>query len=88
MTAAVAAELILRGAAYLFVPLPPLDARHGHTTSYIAGLIRFQKPSFQAINASVSSQFGIDLEAQLGHRFCAARGAAGLFGMMGFSAGC
>jgi regulator of protease activity HflC (stomatin/prohibitin superfamily) len=58
--AAVALELILRGMAYIFVPLPPLDARD-HAASFIAGLVRFQKPSFRALSASINRQFGIDL---------------------------
>jgi regulator of protease activity HflC (stomatin/prohibitin superfamily) len=60
LTAAVALELILRGMAYIFVPLPPLDARD-HAASFIAGLVRFQKPSFRALSASINRQFGIDL---------------------------
>jgi regulator of protease activity HflC (stomatin/prohibitin superfamily) len=53
-------ELALRGLAYLFMPLPPLATRH-HATSMIASLLRLQRPSLSAIQASMNTQFGIDL---------------------------
>ncbi len=56
----VALELALRGLAYLFMPLPPLAERR-HATSLVASLLRLQRPSLVAIQASMSSQFGIDL---------------------------
>ncbi len=59
-TLLVALELVLRGASFIFLPLPPLlERRHGN--SLIASLLRLQRPSLKAIQASVSGQFGIDL---------------------------
>lgn len=58
--ALVALELALRGASYIFMPLPPLGARR-HATSLVASLLRLQRPSLKGIQASVSGQFGIDL---------------------------
>ena len=59
-TLMVALELALRGASFIFLPLPPLaERRHGN--SVISSLLRLQKPSLKAIQASVSGQFGIDL---------------------------
>jgi len=60
-TGLVAVELLLRAAAYLFMPLPPLEARRGHGDSFFAGLIRLEWPDIGALNASVNRQFGIDL---------------------------
>lgn len=56
----VALEMALRGLAYVFMPLPPAAARR-HATSLIASLLRLQRPSLAAIQASMSSQLGIDL---------------------------
>lgn len=56
----VAAELLLRAASYLFMPLPPLAAR-SHATSLAASLLRLQRPSLKAASESLVSQFGIDL---------------------------
>ena len=56
----VSLELMLRGASYIFLPLPPLGERR-HGSSLIASLLRLQKPSLKAIQASVSGSFGIDL---------------------------
>ena len=53
-------ELALRSASYIFLPLPPLGARR-HGSSLIASVLRLQKPSIKAIQASMSGQFGIDL---------------------------
>ena len=59
-TLLVALELALRGASFIFLPLPPLaERRHGN--SLLASLLRLQKPSLSAIQATVSGQFGIDL---------------------------
>ena len=60
-TGLVAAELLLRAAFYLFLPLPPIESRRSHADSLIAGLIRLAWPDFGAMNASMSRQFGIDL---------------------------
>lgn len=57
----VALELVLRNAIYVFVPLPPLAARRSATVSVIAGLIQARIPDIRSFNASVRSQFGIDL---------------------------
>jgi regulator of protease activity HflC (stomatin/prohibitin superfamily) len=59
-TLLVALELALRGASFIFLPLPPLPERR-HGNSLIASLLRLQRPSLKAIQASVSGQFGIDL---------------------------
>jgi regulator of protease activity HflC (stomatin/prohibitin superfamily) len=61
VTAAVAVELVLRSAVYVFVPLQKLPLRRSHADSFIAGLIRPQVPNFTALSASVRRQFGIDL---------------------------
>jgi len=60
-TGLVAAETALSAAAYVFLPLPPLAERRSHADTLTAGLIRLQRPSLRAINASVRRQFGIDL---------------------------
>jgi len=56
----VALEMALRGLGYVFLPLPPVGARR-HAGSLVASLLRLQRPSLKAIQASVSGQFGIDL---------------------------
>ena len=61
VTGLVAAELLLRVATYLFMPLPALELRRSHADSLAAGLIRLQPPSLSAMSASVSQRFGIDL---------------------------
>lgn len=60
-TALVAAEILLRNAAYLFMPLPSLERRPGRCESLFAALLQLKRPSLGAFNASVSQQFGIDL---------------------------
>ncbi|HTQ14808.1 MAG TPA: SPFH domain-containing protein [Rhizomicrobium sp.] len=57
----VAAEIVLRSAVYVFVPLPPLDQRRSSADSTIAGFIRFERPRFSAITVAVRQRFGIDL---------------------------
>jgi len=57
----VAAELFLRNVVYLFLPLPPLEVRTGQADSFVAGLIRLQRPSLGAIGETVRRQFGLDL---------------------------
>lgn len=59
--ALVAAEILLRNAAYLFMPLPPLERRQGRAESLFAALLQLRRPSLRAMNASVARQFGIDL---------------------------
>ncbi len=61
VTALVAAELVLRCAVFVFLPLPPLATRASPARSSLAGLIRAEIPNLRAINASVRDQFGIDL---------------------------
>ena len=60
-TALVAAEIVLRNAAYLFMPLPPLEIRRGRSESLFAALLQLKKPALSAMSASVTRQFGIDL---------------------------
>lgn len=57
----VALELALRNIIYVFVPLPSLAARRSASVSVIAGLIQARMPDIRRFNASVRSQFGIDL---------------------------
>lgn len=61
LTGLVAAEILLRNASFVFMPLPPLEMRRGRADSFVAGLLRLQKPSMTAMSASISRQFGIDL---------------------------
>lgn len=60
-TGLAAAEILLRNATYLFMPLPPLAQRQGRSESLFASLLQLKKPSLSALSASVSNQFGIDL---------------------------
>ena len=60
-TGLVAAEIVLRNATYLFMPLPPLETRQGRSESLFAALLQLKKPSLSAMSASVTRQFGIDL---------------------------
>ncbi len=60
-TALAASELLLRAASYIFMPLPPLEARRGHADSLVAGLLRLERPSLSALSASISREIGIDL---------------------------
>jgi len=61
LTGLVAAEIFLRNAAYLFMPLPLLETRGALGGSLIAALLQFRKPSLNAMSATVSQHFGIDL---------------------------
>lgn len=61
IAALVALELVLRNLGYVFMPLPPLAVRRSATVSVIAGLIQARLPDIRGFNASVRSQFGIDL---------------------------
>ncbi|HUE64356.1 MAG TPA: SPFH domain-containing protein [Rhizomicrobium sp.] len=60
-TGLVAGEIVLRNAAYLFMPLPPLENRQCRSESLFAGLLQLRKPSLSAMSASVTRQIGIDL---------------------------
>ena len=64
-----AAEILLRNASFVFMPLPPLEMRRGRAESFVAGLLRLQKPSMSAMSASISKQFGIDLSRSWAIRF-------------------
>jgi len=57
----VAAELLLRSVVYFFVPLPPAETRRSPADSFVAGLIKLQRPSLQGISETVRQQLGIDL---------------------------
>ena len=57
----VALELILRGAAFAFIPFAPLEQSRSVADSSIAGLLRLAVPNFHAFNSAVQRQFGIDL---------------------------
>jgi len=69
LTGLVAAEILLRNASFVFMPLPPLELRRGRAESFVAGLLRLQKPSMSAMSASISKQFGIDLSRSWAIRF-------------------
>ncbi|HTW35267.1 MAG TPA: SPFH domain-containing protein [Rhizomicrobium sp.] len=56
----IAAEIVLRAAAFVFIPLPPIDTRKSPADSVIAGLIRLQRPNLAAFNATVRDRLGID----------------------------
>ena len=57
----IAAEIILRCAAHIFVPLAPLAQRRSAAASAAAGLIQLGMPKFGAFTVAVHQQFGIDL---------------------------
>lgn len=61
VTALVAGEMVARCAVFLFLPWPALATRIAPARSNLAALIRAEIPNLRAINASVRSQFGIDL---------------------------
>jgi regulator of protease activity HflC (stomatin/prohibitin superfamily) len=61
VVAVVALELVLRGAAFIFIPFAPLEERRSVADSSIAGLLRPAVPNFHAFNTAVQRQFGIDL---------------------------
>jgi hypothetical protein len=61
VVAVVGLELVLRGAAFVFIPFAPLEQRRSAADSSVAGLLRLSVPNFQAFNTAVQRQFGIDL---------------------------
>jgi len=61
LVAAVGLELTVRSLAVAFLPFAPIEQRRTVADSSIAGFLRFALPSFQAFNATVRQQFGIDL---------------------------
>lgn len=77
----VAAELVLRAAATLFLPFPPLEDAQSVAESTIARGLRFALPSLQSINVAVERQFGIDLSRSWAIGFIARSAAPVCFGM-------
>jgi regulator of protease activity HflC (stomatin/prohibitin superfamily) len=57
----VSLELVLRGAAIVFVPFAPIDTRRSVADSTVASLLRLTPPSFATVGTAVKRQFGIDL---------------------------
>jgi len=58
---AVAAELILRAGATLFLPLPPLAEARSVARSTLARVVRLDVPNLKSVSVIVERQFGIDL---------------------------
>jgi regulator of protease activity HflC (stomatin/prohibitin superfamily) len=59
---AIGIELLIRGAAMLFIPYAPLETRRAVADSAIARFVlRLTIPNFRTINLTVRNQFGIDL---------------------------
>jgi len=58
---AIAAEVIIRCGAMLFVPFKSVDKQQAVADSFIAGLLRWEWPDVSAMNTSVHQNFGIDL---------------------------
>jgi regulator of protease activity HflC (stomatin/prohibitin superfamily) len=67
----VAAELVLRAAATLFLPFPPPEEARSIAESTLARAIRLAPPSLQALSVAVERQFGIDLSRSWAIRFLA-----------------
>ena len=80
----VAIEIILRCAARFFLPTAPLAVRTSPAHSTIAGLIRFERPSWQGINIAVRRQFGIDLSRSWAIAFTQRAVAPVLLGLIVF----
>jgi regulator of protease activity HflC (stomatin/prohibitin superfamily) len=57
----VAAELLGRAIAGVFVPLPSVETARAIPDSTFAGWIRFAVPSLQSVSAAARTQLGIDL---------------------------
>lgn len=57
----VAAELLLRAAATLFLPFAPLPEARSVAESTVAGVLRFRPLTLKAVSGAVEKQFGIDL---------------------------
>ena len=64
------------------MPLPPLEMRRGRAESFVAGLLRLQKPSMSAMSASISKQFGIDLSRSWAIRFIRSAALPSLGGLI------
>ena len=67
----VAAELVVRAAATLFLPFPPPEQARSIAASTLARGIRLARPSLQALSIAVERQFGIDLSRSWAIRFLA-----------------
>ena len=67
----VAAELVLRAAATLFLPFPPPEDARSIAHSTLARAIRLAPPSPHALSIAVERQFGIDLSRSWAIRFLA-----------------
>ncbi len=81
----VAAEIALRCAAFVFMPLPPVAARTIPARSSLAALIRLERPSWRAINFVVRRQLGIDLSRSWAIAFVQRAASPVLGGMIVFS---
>jgi regulator of protease activity HflC (stomatin/prohibitin superfamily) len=57
----VAVEIMLRSAAQVFLPMPPVAERRSPATSAIARFIAPKRPRIDALGAGIQRQFGIDL---------------------------
>lgn len=71
LTALVATEVLLRSAAYLFLPLPPLPDRRSHVDSILARAIRLRLPDRRAVRVAIQAGLGIDLAHSWALRFIA-----------------
>lgn len=71
LTGLVAVEVLLRSAAFLFVPMPPLADRRSHVDSILARAIHPRLPDRRAIRAAVQTGLGIDLGHSWALRFIA-----------------
>jgi len=81
-TGLVAAEIVLRNATYLFMPLPPLETRQGRSESLFGALFQLRKPSLSAMSASVTRQFGIDLSRSWALSFIRRASVPSLVGLL------
>jgi regulator of protease activity HflC (stomatin/prohibitin superfamily) len=61
ITGLVGLELALRSLAGWYGPRASTAERRCHADSFIAGLLRLQRPDFASLGASASRRFGIDL---------------------------
>ena len=57
----ISAELILRVAITLFLPVPPLEEVRSVAESVLARILRFALPNVTSVNLAVERQFGVDL---------------------------
>lgn len=71
LTALVATEVLLRGAAYLFLPLPPLPGRRSHVDSLLARALQPRLPDRRAVRVAIRAGLGIDLAHSWALRFIA-----------------